>query len=145
MLPLSAVCAGPASDEHFDAPPLFFARTEGSTPFRFSLHAGDVGHTLVIGPTGAGKSVLLALMALPFGAIGSRSLPSIRGRSAPRRRPWGDWHNSAGIIGPWVSPVAQPLASMTSAERGWLQGGSPPSSLGEDQRHARAKEHPGRP
>ena len=31
-------------------------RTEGSTPFRFSLHVGDVGHTLVVGPTGAGKS-----------------------------------------------------------------------------------------
>jgi len=66
MIPLSAVWAGPARDEHFKAPPLFFARTEGSTPFRFSLHVGDVGHTLVVGPTGAGKSVLLALMALQF-------------------------------------------------------------------------------
>ncbi|MEI9413127.1 conjugal transfer protein TrbE [Mesorhizobium salmacidum] len=66
MIPLSAVWAGPATDEHFGAPPLFFARTEGSTPFRFSLHVGDVGHTLVVGPTGAGKSVLLALMALQF-------------------------------------------------------------------------------
>jgi hypothetical protein len=34
----------PERDEHFQAPPLFFARTEGSTPFRFSLHVGDVGH-----------------------------------------------------------------------------------------------------
>lgn len=66
MIPLSAVWAGPSEDEHFGAPPLFFARTEGATPFRFSLHVGDVGHTLVVGPTGAGKSVLLALMALQF-------------------------------------------------------------------------------
>ncbi len=66
MIPLSAVWAGAAKDEHFDAPPLFYARTEGATPFRFSLHVGDVGHTLVVGPTGAGKSVLLALMALQF-------------------------------------------------------------------------------
>ncbi|GAA4107099.1 conjugal transfer protein TrbE [Aminobacter aganoensis] len=66
MIPLSAVWAGPASDEHFGAPPLFYAKTEGATPFRFSLHVGDVGHTLVVGPTGAGKSVLLALMALQF-------------------------------------------------------------------------------
>ena len=66
MVPLSAVWAGPASDEHLNAPPLFFARTDGSTPFRFSLHVGDVGHTLVVGPTGSGKSVLLALMALQF-------------------------------------------------------------------------------
>ena len=49
MIPLSAVWAGPERDEHFKAPPLFFARTEGSTPFRFSLHVGDVGHTLVVG------------------------------------------------------------------------------------------------
>src|SRR3546814_8069549 len=66
MIPLSAVWAGPERDEHFAAPPLLFGRTEGSTPFRFSLHVGDVGHTLVVGPTGAGKSVLLALMALQF-------------------------------------------------------------------------------
>lgn len=66
MMPLSAVWAGPESDTHFDAPPLFYAKTEGSTPFRFSLHVGDVGHSLVVGPTGAGKSVLLAMMALQF-------------------------------------------------------------------------------
>src|SRR5438552_18150207 len=66
MIPLSAVWAGPERDEHFKGPPLLFGKTEGSTPFRFSLHVGDVGHTLVVGPTGAGKSVLLALMALQF-------------------------------------------------------------------------------
>ncbi|MER8423213.1 conjugal transfer protein TrbE [Mesorhizobium sp. M1403] len=66
MIPLSAVWAGPIEDEHLGAPPLFFARTEGATPFRFSLHVGDVGHTLVIGPTGAGKSVLLAMIAVQF-------------------------------------------------------------------------------
>lgn len=66
MMPLSAVWAGPEHDAHFNAPPLFYAKTEGSTPFRFSLHVGDVGHSLVVGPTGAGKSVLLAMMALQF-------------------------------------------------------------------------------
>ena len=34
MIPLSAVWAGPARDEHFQAPPLLFGKTEGSTPFR---------------------------------------------------------------------------------------------------------------
>lgn len=66
MIPLSAVWAGAERDEHLNGPPLFYARTEGSTPFRFSLHVGDVGHTMIVGPTGAGKSVLLALMALQF-------------------------------------------------------------------------------
>ena len=42
------------------------ARTDGSTPFRLDLHVGDVGHTLVIGPTGAGKSVLLSFLALQW-------------------------------------------------------------------------------
>ncbi len=66
MLPVSAVWAGPERNAHLDGPPVFLARTEGCTPFRFSPHVGDVGHTLVLGPTGAGKSVLLALMALQF-------------------------------------------------------------------------------
>src|SRR5262245_22940423 len=66
MMPLSAVWAGPECNDHLGGPPLLFAKTEGATPFRLSLHVGDVGHTLVIGPTGAGKSVLLALMALQF-------------------------------------------------------------------------------
>lgn len=66
MIPLSAIWAGPDEDPHWHAAPLFHARTDGTTPFRFALHVGDVGHCLVIGPTGAGKSVLLAFMALQF-------------------------------------------------------------------------------
>ena len=66
MMPLSATWAGPARNEHLDDPPLITVRTNGTTPFRFVTHIGDVGHTLVVGPTGAGKSVLLALMALQF-------------------------------------------------------------------------------
>ena len=66
MMPVSAVWAGPKQVEHLKAPPLLMAKTRGSTPFRLSLHVGDVGHSLVLGPTGAGKSVLLSLLALQF-------------------------------------------------------------------------------
>jgi len=66
LMPLSSVWAGPAGNEHLGGPPLFYAETSGSTPFRFSTHVGDVGHMLIVGPTGAGKSVLLALLALQF-------------------------------------------------------------------------------
>lgn len=66
LMPLSAVWAGPIQNEHLKAPVLFYAETAGSTPFRFSTHAGDVGHMLIVGPTGAGKSVLLSLLALQF-------------------------------------------------------------------------------
>ena len=48
------------------SPPLLYGATTGSTPFRLNLHVGDVGHTLIFGPTGAGKSTLLALIAAQF-------------------------------------------------------------------------------
>jgi len=66
LMPLSSVWAGPKRNEHLNGPPLLVAETSGSTPFRFSTHVGDVGHTLIVGPTGAGKSVLLALIAMQF-------------------------------------------------------------------------------
>jgi type IV secretion system protein TrbE len=125
MLPLSAVWAGPARDEHLAAPPLFFARTEGSTPFRFSLHVGDVGHTLVVGPTGAGKSVLLALMALQFRRYAGAQVfafdfgGSIR---AATLATGGDWHDLGGALSDSsIQPVAlQPLARIDDlAERSW--------------------------
>lgn len=66
LMPVSAVWAGPARNDHLQGPPLIMTRTEGATPFRLVTHVGDVGHTLIVGPTGAGKSVLLATMALQF-------------------------------------------------------------------------------
>lgn len=99
MIPLSAVWAGPERDEHFGAPPLLFGKTEGSTPFRLSLHVGDVGHTLVVGPTGAGKSVLLALMALQFRRYPASQVfafdfgGSIRAAALAMG---GDWHDLGG-------------------------------------------------
>lgn len=66
LMPLSAIWAGPARNEHLGGPPLLTVRTNGTTPFRLVTHIGDVGHTLVVGPTGAGKSVLLSLIALQF-------------------------------------------------------------------------------
>jgi len=125
MIPLSAVWAGPVRDGHLGAPPLFFARTEGSTPFRFSLHVGDVGHTLVVGPTGAGKSVLLALMALQFRRYPTSQVfafdfgGSIRAAALAMK---GDWHDLGGALSDSAAePVAlQPLARIDgAAERGW--------------------------
>ena len=125
MIPLSAVWAGPLSDEHFNQPPLFFGRTEGSTPFRFSLHVGDVGHTLVVGPTGAGKSVLLALMALQFRRYRASQIfafdfgGSIRATTLAMD---GDWRDLGGsLTDNAIEPVAlQPLAQIDGlAERSW--------------------------
>lgn len=63
LLPTSAVWAGPERNAHLGSPPLMLTATDGATPFRLDLHAGDVGHTMIVGPTGAGKSVLLATLA----------------------------------------------------------------------------------
>jgi type IV secretion/conjugal transfer VirB4 family ATPase len=125
LMPFSAVWAGPERDEHFAAPPLFFARTEGSTPFRFALHVGDVGHTLVVGPTGAGKSVLLALMALQFRRYDGAQIfafdfgGSIRAAALAMG---GDWHDlGGGLAADIMEPVAlQPLARIDeTGERAW--------------------------
>ena len=82
LMPLSAVWAGPARNAHLDGPPLVVTRTDGATPFRLVTHVGDVGHTLVVGPTGMGKSVLLATLALQFRRYpGSRLFLFDMGRS----------------------------------------------------------------
>lgn len=128
MLPISAVWAGPERDPHWDAPPLFYARTEGTTPFRFALHVGDVGHTLVVGPTGAGKSVLLAFMAMQFRRYpGARIAAFDFGGSirAAALACGGDWQD----LGTSLSSdnedtvLLQPLAGIDDpATRAWASG-----------------------
>ncbi len=45
------------------SPALMQCVTQGATPFRLNLHVNDLGHTFIFGPTGAGKSTHLALLA----------------------------------------------------------------------------------
>ncbi|UCI09522.1 conjugal transfer protein TrbE [Mesorhizobium sp. B1-1-8] len=125
MIPLSAVWAGPERDEHLGSPPLLYGKTEGSTPFRLSLHVGDVGHTLVVGPTGAGKSVLLALMALQFRRYARSQVfafdfgGSIRAAALSMG---GDWHDLGGGLtdSAQASVSLQPLARINDTyERAW--------------------------
>lgn len=66
LTPFSAAWAGPERNDHLNAPTLMYAKTAGNTPFRVSNFVGDVGHEMIIGPTGSGKSVLLTMMALQF-------------------------------------------------------------------------------
>ena len=130
MIPLSAVWAGEARDEHLRDAPLLYGKTEGSTPFRFSLHVGDVGHTLIVGPTGAGKSVLLALMALQFRRYaGSQVFAFDFGGSirAAALAMGGDWHDLGGGLtednngnGQDTSVSLQPLTGIDYVpERAW--------------------------
>lgn len=126
LIPLSAVWAGPARNDHLDGPALFLARTEGSTPFRFSNHVGDVGHTLVVGPTGAGKSVLLALMALQFRRYPEAQVMafdfggSIRAATLAMK---GDFHDLGAALAGGESLALQPLEQIDEpGERAWAAG-----------------------
>jgi len=48
------------------SPALMHCVTSGATPFRLNLHVRDLGHTLMFGPPGSGKSTHLALLAAQF-------------------------------------------------------------------------------
>ncbi|WP_395173023.1 conjugal transfer protein TrbE [Roseibium alexandrii] len=69
LAPLNSVWTGapgaPCPFYPVGSPPLMQVAS-GSSPFRFNLHVGDLGHTLIFGPTGSGKSTLLALIAAQF-------------------------------------------------------------------------------
>ena len=70
LLPVTSVWPGlstnPSSLFPQESPALMWAATAGATPFRVNIHDSDVGHTLVLGRTGSGKSVLLGMLAAQF-------------------------------------------------------------------------------
>ncbi|HVJ03186.1 MAG TPA: conjugal transfer protein TrbE [Sphingomonas sp.] len=123
LMPLSSVWAGPAHNAHLDGPPLLHASTAGATPFRLSTHVGDVGHMLVVGPTGAGKSVLLALIALQFRRYaGSRIYIFDKGYSARAAvLAMGGAHHALGLgMDAGESLAFQPLGRIDDmSERSW--------------------------
>jgi type IV secretion system protein VirB4 len=126
IAPLATAWAGDDWNHHLDAPPLSLARTDGSTPFRLDLHVGDVGHTLVIGPTGAGKSVLLSFLALQWRRyVGAQVFVFDKGGSA--RAAVLGLGGTAVDLGGTAVPAFQPLAridqaSGLSAALDWVMG-----------------------
>ncbi len=67
LLPTSSIWTGentaPCPFYPPSSPPLLHCVTTGHTPFRLNLHVRDLGHTILFGPTGNGKSTHLALLA----------------------------------------------------------------------------------
>lgn len=126
LAPLSAVWAGQSWNEHLGGPPLLSATTQATTPFRLSTHLGDVGHTLIVGPTGAGKSVLLSLIAMQFRRYGEAQVFAFdKGRSmrASVLALGGAFHD----LGDESELAFQPLAAIDSDEgkaraQAWLLG-----------------------
>jgi type IV secretion/conjugal transfer VirB4 family ATPase len=67
LLPVSSIWTGentaPCPFYPPLSPPLLHCVTTGHAPFRLNLHVRDLGHTILFGPTGNGKSTHLALLA----------------------------------------------------------------------------------
>ncbi len=90
------------------------------------LHVGDVGHLMVVGPTGAGKSVLLAVMALQFMRYLHAQVfvfdfgGSIRAATLAMG---GDWQDLGGLLSDDAAAPAvslQPLSRIQhTPERAW--------------------------
>lgn len=49
-----------------DSPPLMHGLTSGNSPFRINIDVRDLGHTIMFGPTRAGKSTHLAILAMQW-------------------------------------------------------------------------------
>jgi len=126
LFPLSAVWGGAEVETNlYRGPPLLHTLTGGSTPFKLNLNFGDVGHTCIVGPTGAGKSVLLAALATAFSKYQSPTgewaqvyfFDKERSSRITTLGVGGDFYDLAGDD----SPLAfQPLARIDEeAERNW--------------------------
>lgn len=123
LMPLSSVWAGPSHNAHLGGPPLIAAETSGSTPFRLSTHVGDVGHMLIVGPTGAGKSVLLSLIAMQFRRYAGAQIYVFDKGSSARAAilAMGGAHHALGLAEGTSQDIAfQPLRRIDRAdERAW--------------------------
>lgn len=126
LAPLTAVWAGDAWNAHLDAPALFQGATDGATPFRFNLHVGDVGHSLIVGPTGAGKSVLLSFLALQWRRCSDAQLFLFdKGRSARASvlAMGGEVIDLGGDAAPHLQPLAQiDREAVAAFAVEWLEG-----------------------
>jgi type IV secretion/conjugal transfer VirB4 family ATPase len=49
-----------------NSPPLMHGLTSGNSPFRVNIDVRDLGHTIMFGPTRAGKSTHLAILAMSW-------------------------------------------------------------------------------
>ncbi|MCD0253091.1 hypothetical protein JWH16_04380 [Xanthomonas campestris pv. campestris] len=124
LLPLTAVWAGPEKHPSPlyppNSPPLLWAETIGSMPFRLSLHVDDVGHTLMLGPTGAGKTTALnTFIAQHFRYPGARVFGFDRkyGSYVLCKAAGGDYYD---IGGPHGSLSFAPLYDVhTASDRAW--------------------------
>ncbi|EDV1310808.1 VirB4 family type IV secretion/conjugal transfer ATPase [Salmonella enterica subsp. enterica] len=124
LLPTSTIWTGSAKAPCPMYPPLSPALmhcvTSGSTPFRLNLHVRDLGHTFMFGPTGAGKSTHLALIAAQLRRYAGMSIFAFDKGMAmyPLTKAVGGLHFSVGTDGDRLSFC--PLQYLeTKSDRAW--------------------------
>lgn len=124
LIPVSTIWSGEITNPCDKFPPkspaLIRARSVTGEPYFFNLHSGDVGHTLIFGPTGAGKSVLLGMLASNFLKYpGAQVFAFDKGRSMQALcLAAGGAHYTLGEDGHRIAP----LKAIGDLGLGWAQG-----------------------
>jgi len=121
MSPVSDIWPGDKMNKHLNGPTLLYTDAMGDIPFRLSLHVDDVAHTMVIGPTGSGKSVLLNTLEAHFTKYPNSRMYIFDKGASSRALTYalgGNFYN-LGIEGNELS--FQPLAKIDDEqERAWV-------------------------
>lgn len=71
LAPFHTYPAGRAKDNHWGEA-IAVLKTTAHSPYFFNFHAGDLGHTLIIGPSGGGKTVIQNFLLSQSEKIGAR-------------------------------------------------------------------------
>lgn len=71
--PFHTFPAGQANGNHWDES-IALLKTSARSPYFFNFHKGDLGHTLIIGPSGGGKTVLLNFLMAQAEKTGARQI-----------------------------------------------------------------------
>ena len=87
MAPIFGPPTGNPRSGHLQRDALAILETQWKTPYYYDLFHGDVGHTLVLGATGAGKSFTLNFLLVQALAVRSARSDSRPGRLLPLADP----------------------------------------------------------
>ena len=106
-----------------NSPPLMHGLTSGNSPFRINLDVRDLGHAIMFGPTRAGKSTHLAILAMQWRRYSNARLFTFdKGMSMyPSCKATGGSHYV--VAGAGEKLAFAPLAGMvTRQRRAWAMG-----------------------
>lgn len=73
LAPFHTFPTGRAAGNHW-GPALTTLKTVAGSPFAFSFHVGDLGHTFICGPSGSGKTVVQNFMLAQLEAFGAQQV-----------------------------------------------------------------------